>query len=61
MTIFISTALFAAFHLQTVPVTQIVGGLVFAVAYHTSNSLVTPIVIHMLGNLAIFGLSLFAA
>ena len=56
--ILISTALFAAFHLPTIPVTQVVGGLVFAVAYHTSKSLMTPIVIHILGNLAIFTLSL---
>lgn len=56
--ILISTALFAAFHLPAIPVTQIVGGVVFAIAYHMSKSLMTPIVIHMLGNLAIFSLSL---
>jgi membrane protease YdiL (CAAX protease family) len=59
--ILVSTGLFAALHLPTIPVTQIVGGLVFATAYHISGSLVTPIVIHTLGNLAIFALSLFAA
>jgi hypothetical protein len=52
-----STALFAAFHLPGPPVTQIVGGIVFAVAYHTGKSLMVPIVIHVLGNLAIFTLS----
>ena len=56
--VFISTALFAALHLPAVPITQIVGGLVFAVAYHTGKSLMVPIVIHVLGNLAIFTLSL---
>jgi hypothetical protein len=56
--VLISTALFAAFHLPTIPVTQVAGGLVFAIAYHTSQSLMTPIVIHVLGNLAIFTLSL---
>lgn len=57
--ILISTALFAVFHLgPAIPVTQIAGGLVFAVAYHQSGSLMTPIVIHGLGNLAIFSLSL---
>jgi len=56
--VFISTALFAALHLPAVPITQIVGGLVFAVAYHTGKSLMVPIVIHVLGNLAIFALSL---
>ncbi|MBC2711242.1 MAG: CPBP family intramembrane metalloprotease [Desulfosarcina sp.] len=56
--ILISTALFAAIHLPTIPVTQIVGGIVFAVAYHTGKSLMVPIVIHAMGNLAIFTLSL---
>ena len=54
----VSTALFAALHLPTLPVTQVVGGLVFAAAYHLGGSLSVPIVIHMLGNLAIFSLSL---
>ena len=56
--VFISTALFAALHLPAIPITQIVGGLVFAVAYHTGGSLMVPIVIHVLGNLAIFTLCL---
>lgn len=56
--VLISTAIFAAFHLPGLPVTQIAGGVVFALAYHTSGSLMTPITIHILGNLAIFSLSL---
>ncbi|MFO7713573.1 CPBP family intramembrane glutamic endopeptidase [Desulfosarcina sp.] len=56
--VLISTFVFAAFHLPTIPVTQIVGGLVFALAYHTGKSLMVPITIHALGNLAIFTLSL---
>jgi membrane protease YdiL (CAAX protease family) len=57
--VLISTALFAAIHPgPAIPVTQIVGGIVFAVAYHTGKSLMTPIVVHTLGNLAIFTLSL---
>jgi membrane protease YdiL (CAAX protease family) len=57
--VLISTAMFAAIHFgQVIPVTQIVGGMVFAIAYHTGKSLMVPIVIHMLGNLAIFTLSL---
>ena len=56
--VLISTALFAALHLPAIPVTQVVGGLVFAIAYHRSGSLMTPITIHVLGNLAIFTLSL---
>ena len=56
--VLISTALFAALHLPALPITQIVGGMVFAVAYHTGRSLMVPIVIHVIGNLAIFSLSL---
>lgn len=56
--VLVSTALFAALHLPAVPITQIVGGMVFAVAYHTGRSLMVPMVIHVLGNLAIFSLSL---
>ncbi len=56
--VLISAALFAALHLPALPVTQAVGGLVFAVAYQTGRSLMVPIVIHVLGNLAIFTLSL---
>ena len=56
----ISTALFAIIHTgAALPITQIVGGVVFAIAYQTSKSLVTPMTIHMLGNLAIFTLSVF--
>lgn len=59
LAIFLSTAMFAAIHLgPAIPVTQIIGGAVFAIAYQRTNSLVTPIVIHMSGNLAIFALSL---
>lgn len=56
--VLISTALFAALHLPTLPITQIVGGIVFALAYHRSGSLMAPVIIHVLGNLAIFSLSL---
>ena len=56
--VLVSTALFAALHLPAIPVTQVVGGMVFAIAYHLSGSLMTPILIHTLGNLAIFSLSL---
>lgn len=54
-----STAVFVALHLPSgLPVTQIIGGIVFALAYEYSGSLIAPILIHSLGNLAIFGLSL---
>jgi hypothetical protein len=39
------------------PVTQIVGGLLFAAAYEIEKNLLVPIVVHSLGNLAIFGLA----
>lgn len=55
-----STAVFVAAHtLQAgLPVPQIVGGLVFAIAYELEGTLLVPIIIHILGNAAIFSLSL---
>ncbi len=41
-----------------IPLTQIVGGIVFAVAYEVEGKLMVPITIHVLGNMAIFALSL---
>ena len=38
--------------------TQAVGGILFAIAYEVERSLLVPITIHVLGNLAIFSLSL---
>jgi membrane protease YdiL (CAAX protease family) len=40
------------------PVPQVAGGIVFALAYEIEGSLMTPIVIHVLGNLALYTLSL---
>lgn len=56
----LSTWLFILAHLSgsTLPITQLVGGLLFAVAYEVEKNLIVPIVIHCLGNLAIFSLSL---
>jgi membrane protease YdiL (CAAX protease family) len=54
-----STVVFVLPHIRAnVPVTQIVGGIVFAVAYETTGNLMVPITIHVLGNTAIFALSL---
>jgi membrane protease YdiL (CAAX protease family) len=54
-----TTLLFAAAHMASgIPLTQIVGGLVFALAYEKEKNLMVPVVIHVLGNLAIFSLSL---
>ena len=43
-----------------IPVTRLLGGILFAVAYEISGSLIVPITIHALGNLAIFTLSLIS-
>jgi uncharacterized protein len=54
-----STIIFVALHsTRSLPVTQLVGGIVFAVSYEISHNLMVPITIHALGNLAIFSLSL---
>lgn len=57
----VSIAGFIAAHLSgsRLPLTQAVGGVVFGVAYEKTGSLVAPLTIHVLGNLAIFSLSIF--
>jgi membrane protease YdiL (CAAX protease family) len=57
--VLISTALFVLPHYDGIhlPLTQIVGGIVFAAAYEKEKSLVVPITIHCLGNIAIFSLT----
>jgi hypothetical protein len=56
-----TTLIFALFHFSgnNLPIIQIVGGLVFAASFEYSKSLITPIIIHCLGNLAIFSFSFF--
>ena len=55
----LSTAVFVAMHLPSgLPVTQIVGGIAFAIAYEKHKSLIAPLIIHILANLAIFSLGL---
>ncbi len=55
----VSTAIFVALHsVHGLPVTQVVGGIMFALAYETSRNLMVPLTIHVLGNTAIFALSL---
>lgn len=55
-----TTVIFVLAHAITsrIPLTQIVGGIVFAVAYELEGNLMVPITIHVLGNMAIFALSL---
>jgi len=58
----LSTLFFVLPHLTggNPPFTQIVGGIVFAIAYEREQSLLVPITIHCLGNLAIFSTGLLA-
>jgi hypothetical protein len=58
--IFVSTGLFVLAHpiSQGFPLPQAVGGIVFALAYEIEGSIMTPIVIHVLGNQALYTLSL---
>jgi len=55
-----STAIFVLLHSTggSPPIPQIVGGIIFALAYELEGSLMVPIIIHSSGNLAIFTLSL---
>jgi len=56
----LSTVIFVLCHPigHGIPVTRLVGGLLFAVTYEFGGSLIVPITIHALGNLAIFTISL---
>jgi hypothetical protein len=40
------------------PVTQLIGGIVFAIAYEREHNIMVPITIHCLGNIAIFYLTM---
>ena len=58
--VLISTIIFTVLHsFQGFPTVQLVGAVLFAASFEFSKSLLTPIVIHILGNLAIFTLSSF--
>jgi membrane protease YdiL (CAAX protease family) len=56
----LSTAVFVVAHaiFQGIPLPQIVGGILFAVAYEKEKNLMVPITIHVLGNLAIFSIAI---
>jgi membrane protease YdiL (CAAX protease family) len=57
----LSSLIFVLFHpFNSFPLPQAIGGVVFALAYGKSQSLLTPITIHILGNLALFSLSLLS-
>lgn len=53
----LTTVIFILAHynnIGAIPVTQAAGGIIFAVAYEMEKSLMVPVVIHALGNTAIF-------
>jgi membrane protease YdiL (CAAX protease family) len=56
----LSTLIFVFAHMidTALPVTQAIGGIVFAAAYEVEGKLMVPISIHVLGNTAIFSLSM---
>jgi membrane protease YdiL (CAAX protease family) len=55
----LSTLFFVLPHTSgnSIPVTQLIGGILFAVSYELEKNLLVPITIHSLGNLAIFSLA----
>ncbi len=55
-----STLLFVLSHFPdtALPLPQLVGGIVFALAYERAKSLAAPVIIHILGNNALFSLAL---
>jgi membrane protease YdiL (CAAX protease family) len=57
--ILLTTAVFVLVHPvgSGMPLTQVIGGIVFAVAYEVEKNLMVPTVIHVSGNLAIFSLA----
>jgi CAAX protease family protein len=51
----LSTAAFTGAHISAgIPITQIIGGLVFGWAYEREKNLLIPMIIHITGNMAIF-------
>jgi hypothetical protein len=61
MALAVTTLVFALCHARNggLPLFQIIGGLVFALAFERSKSIAAPIIIHSLGNLALFSISVF--
>ena len=56
----LSTFIFVMAHpaIPAIPVIQITGGLLFAIAYEVEGTLMTPLSIHISGNLAIYSFSI---
>ncbi len=59
--VLISTALFTLCHFRgdNLPIVQLIGGVLFALAFERSGSILSPMIIHILGNMAIFSISIF--
>jgi membrane protease YdiL (CAAX protease family) len=61
LAVLLSTLLFVLPHSPSsgsaIPITQLIGGILFAVSYEIEKNLLVPITIHSLGNLAIFTLA----
>jgi len=61
LAVILSTLLFVLPHSPSsgpaIPVTQLIGGILFAVSYEIEKNLLVPITIHSLGNVAIFTLA----
>jgi len=55
----LTSIIFACLHLASsgIPVVQLVGGVLFAAAFEIEKNLLAPMVIHIMGNLAIFSIS----
>ncbi|MBF0120574.1 MAG: CPBP family intramembrane metalloprotease [Desulfobacterales bacterium] len=60
LALLISSYIFAMQHygFSQAPITQIIGGIIFAISYEIEKNLIVPITIHSLGNMAIFALSI---
>lgn len=58
----VSTLLFVLAHSGSsgIPLPQLIGGIVFCLSYEKEKSLITPMIIHASGNMAIFTLSLIS-
>jgi len=58
--IILSTLIFVFTHPsgQNLPFTQLIGGILFAIAYEKEQNLMVPITIHCIGNLTIFSLAI---
>lgn len=57
-----STTIFAGLHTTPqIPWVQAAGGVLFAFSYEKSKNIITPIIIHQTGNMAIFTLGLIAS